>query len=72
MARNPKAVGLDLHRKTLYLTREQDELLREEAYQTRTTESEIVRAALSRYYESRIDPEQAAPTAASATPNKLP
>ena len=62
MARNQKAVGLDLQRKTLYLTKELDKLLREEAYQNRTTESEIVRVALSRHYASQIDPEHVAAT----------
>ncbi len=50
MARNQKAVGLNLQRKTLYLTKELDALLRRDAYQNRTTESEIVREALSYYY----------------------
>ena len=67
MARNQKAVGLDLQRKTLYLTKKQDELLREEAYQNRTTESEIVRAALSLYYSSQIDPEK---VSAASSPEK--
>ncbi len=53
MARNQKAVGLDLHRKTLYLTKELHELLRREAYQKNTTESEIVRDALSSYYAAK-------------------
>jgi hypothetical protein len=52
MARNQKAVGLDLQRKTLYLTRELTELLRREAYRARTTESEIVRGVLTSYYAS--------------------
>jgi hypothetical protein len=52
MARNPKAVGLDLQRKTLYLTRELGELVRREAYHNRTTESEIVREVLTHYYAS--------------------
>ena len=55
MARNQKAVGLDLHRKTLYLTEELHELLRREAYQKNTTESEIVRDALSSYYAAKKD-----------------
>ena len=66
MARNQKAVGLDLQRKTLYLTKELDKLLREEAYQNRTTESEIVRVALSRHYASQIGPEHVA----AASPEK--
>ncbi len=55
MARNQKAVGLNLHRKTLYLTKELHELLRREAYQKNTTESEIVRDALSNYYAAKKD-----------------
>ena len=50
MARNQKAVGLHLQRKTLYLTKELDALLRRDAYRNRTTESEIVREALNSYY----------------------
>ena len=50
MARNPKAVGLKLQRKTLYLTEELGALVRQEAYENQTTESEIVREALSTYY----------------------
>lgn len=50
MARNQKAVGLNLQRKTLYLTEELDALVRRDAYQNQTTESEIVREALSTYY----------------------
>lgn len=50
MARNPKAVGLNLHRKTLYLTRELEALVRQDAYRQQTTESEIVRDALAKYY----------------------
>ena len=53
MARNQKAVGLNLHRKTLYLTKELHELVRREAYQKNTTESEIVREALSNYYAAK-------------------
>ena len=53
MARNQKAVGLDLQRKTLYLTRELGERLRRDAFQKNTTESEIVREALSYYYDSK-------------------
>lgn len=53
MARNPKAVGLNLQRKTLYLTKELDALLRKDAYQNHTTESEIVREALSHYYTTQ-------------------
>ena len=33
MARNQKAVGLNLQRKTLYLTEELDALVRRDAYQ---------------------------------------
>lgn len=53
MARNQKAVGLDLQRKTLYLTRELGERLRRDAFQKKTTESEIVREALAYYYDSK-------------------
>lgn len=53
MARNQKAVGLNLQRKTLYLTEELGALVRQEAYQKQTTESEVVREALARYYASR-------------------
>lgn len=53
MARNQKAVGLDLQRKTLYLTRELGERLRRDAFQKNTTESEIVREALADYYNSK-------------------
>lgn len=53
MARNQKAVGLDLQRKTLYLTKQLDALLRRDAYRNRTTESEIVREALSLYYTAQ-------------------
>jgi len=53
MARNQKAVGLDLQRKTLYLTKDLNEWLRREAYLDHTTESEIVRKALSHYYASK-------------------
>ena len=56
MARNQKAVGLNLQRKTLYLTKELDALVRQDAYQKQTTESEIVREALSSYYASRKTP----------------
>ena len=50
MARNQKAVGLDLQRKTLYLTKELGALVRQDAYLKRTTESEIVRDVLCAYY----------------------
>ena len=53
MARNQKAVGLDLERKTLYLTKELGALVRQDAYHHRTTESEIVRQALASYYAAR-------------------
>ena len=53
MARNQKAVGLNLQRKTLYLTEELGELVRQDAFQKQTTESEIVREALAKYYAER-------------------
>ncbi len=53
MARNPRAVGLNLQRKTLYLTEELGALVREDAHQRQTTESEVVREALARYYSTR-------------------
>jgi len=56
MARNPRAVGLNLQRKTLYLTEELEALVRQDAYRQQTTESEIVREALAKYYASRKRP----------------
>ena len=53
MARNQKAVGLNLQRKTLYLTKELDALVRQDAYQNQTTESQIVREALTTYYAQK-------------------
>ncbi|MDP2660006.1 MAG: hypothetical protein Q8R28_04690 [Dehalococcoidia bacterium] len=53
MARNPRAVGLNVHRKTLYLTEELEALVRQDAYRQQTTESEVVREALAKYYASR-------------------
>ena len=53
MARNQKAVGLNLQRKTLYLTEELDALVRKDAYQNQTTESEIVREALFTHYAQK-------------------
>jgi len=53
MARNQKAVGLDLQRKTLYLTKELGALVRQDAYENQTTESEIVRDVLSTYYTQK-------------------
>lgn len=50
MARNQKAVGLDLVRKGFYVTRELEKRLRNTAFKKRTTESEVVREALVLYF----------------------